>query len=200
MSQQVQQNVASSIIVLLSKTSLPVTGLVFSDVTASFRKEGGVFAAKTLTALNFHDRGSGVYEIDFTTAELNTVGSLTVVVQGLLIDQSTTVAEVVAAGSIVPGTEVAIQTCVLTGHVTNLSGVPQANVAVSAEVLGMPSIEQSQAAIINEVVATKTDANGQFFLELARLADVEIFIPAVNYRRRLVVPNTASANLFFGIP
>ena len=199
MSQQLTQNVAAAVVVLLSKTGAAVEGLIFSDVTCQFRKEGAAgFTAKVLTALNFTEIGEGVYTIGFTTAELDTVGSFTVVVQGADIDQSTTVAQVVAPSVVT--TPITIQTCTLTGHVVDAKGQPMPDVAVSAHVLGQPSIEQHAAAVTEEHISSRTDSNGQFFITLIRLADVEVMIPAVNYRRRVVVPNQASANLFTEVP
>lgn len=199
MSQQLTQNVAAPIVVLLSKDGAPVEALAFGDVTCKFLKAGAVsFTAKVLTALNFTEVGDGVYTISFTGAELDTLGSFTVVVQGADIDQSTTMAQVVAATVVT--TPISIQTCVVTGHVVGPTGEPVQDVAVSAYMLGKPSIEQHVAAVTEDMVSAKTDANGQFFITLIRLADVEVVIPAVNYRRRLVVPNQASVNLFTGVP
>jgi hypothetical protein len=198
MSQQLAQSVAGNVVVLLSKTSAPVTGIAYTAVTCQFRKEGGSFASKSLTNLNFTELGNGVYTIGFTTAELNTLGSFVVVVQGASIDQSTTVAQIVAVP--VSSTAPTVQTCTLTGSVTDLSGNPQPGIAVTAVPLGKPSIEQYSVALTDTGVSVTTDANGVFFITLARLADVEIFIPAVNYRRLITVPNTSSANLFTEIP
>jgi len=198
MSQEFTQSVAANVIVLLSKNSVAVTGLLYTDVTTQFSKNGGAFASKTLSSGNFTEVGLGVYTIGFTTTELNTLGSFVVIVTGATIDQSTTVASVVAAAQ--ASTAVSLEMCVITGHVTDMQGTPKQGIAVSAQVLGMPSIEQNQVALTDDLVSVLTDANGAFFLPLARLVDVEITIPATNYRRRLVVPNAASADLFNGIP
>lgn len=199
MSQQATQSVAANLVVLLSKASVGVTGLVYTDVTAQYRKEGqSSFTAKVLTSLNFTEIGSGVYTIGFTSSELNTLGSFTVIVQGASIDQSTTIAQVIPATQ--ASTAVVLDTCTLTGHINDMQGNPQVGIAVSAQIVGMPSIEQSLVALTDDLVSVLTDANGEFFLPLVRLADVEIFIPATNYKRRLTVPNAASADLFTGIP
>jgi hypothetical protein len=192
--QQLTHNVSDSVLVVLSLDDVAVTGLTFADVTAQFRKDTGSFAAKALTALNFIEQGNGVYEIIFTAAELNTVGTFTVVVTGVDIDQSTTIAQVVPADEV--SSSVSLQTCVVTGHVTLPTGAPFVGAAVSARIIGMPSIEQSQAVVTDDLVTAQTNENGEFFLTLIRLADVEVFIPVANYRKRLVVPNAASAELF----
>jgi len=195
MSQQVTVSVASDVIVIFTTGgSTPVTGQTFSDVTCTFRKNGGSFVAKTLDGTNFAEVGNGTYEITFTAVELDTVGDFTVVCTGAAIDQSTTIIQIVAATQAT--TPVSLQTCIINGHVNNLNGTPVPNVSVTALVLGQPSIEQSQAVMTENEVAAQTNANGEFFLTLVRLADVEVFIPETNFRRRFVVPNQVSANLF----
>jgi len=139
------------------------------------------------------DVGEGAYTILFFASELNTLGAFGFVITGTTIDQYSQTATVVAAS--VVAVPVTAQLCTLTGHLVDLKGAPLANSGISARVLGLPSVEQSQFLVGDDLVSTKTDANGEFFLSLVRLADVEIFIPAVNYRRRLVVPNQATAEL-----
>jgi len=192
--QQVTQNIADDIIVLLTNGSVAVTGLTFSDVTAQFRKEGGAFQSKTLTALNFTEVGNGFYEIDFTASELNTLGQFLVVVDGVAIDQSNTMVEVV--GSSQPTTSTSLSTCVVYGHLFDAGGDPLVGAAVSARPVGLPAIEQSAAAISDDLVTAVTDSNGEFFLTLIRLADMEVFIPAVGLRKRIVVPNASTARLY----
>lgn len=199
MSQQVTQNVIANIVVILTKDNVPVTGIVYSAVTVKYRKEGGSsFTTKSIGATDFAEIGSGVYTIKFTAAELNTVGSFVITVTSASIDQSVTICQVIPTTQ--TSVSISLETCVVFGYIADLSGNPLEGVAVSARVLGMPSIEQNIAAVTDDLVSVKTDANGEFFLPLVRLADVEIFIPAVNYRRTLVVPNADSANLFTGIP
>lgn len=175
--------------------SAAVTGLTDADVTCLYRKEGaGTFTSKTLDGSNFVEIGNGVYTVTFTEAELDTIGPFVIVITGADIDQSTTLIQVFAAEDDL--TNVSLDTCVISGHVFDVAGKPVKNVAVSCKVLGLPSIEQSVAAVTNTLLSAKTAENGEFFIEVVRLADVEFYIPAVNYRRRLVVPNTASINLF----
>jgi len=198
-SQQVTEDIASDLIVILTKNNVGVTGLVDTDLTVAYRKEGDVgFTAKAIAPADLVEQGDGIYTLVFTALELDTPGSLTIKVQGALIDQSVTIVNVLAVGVVGAGT-VSLETCILTGNVNDASGQPVANAAVLAIILGVPSIEQNSAVITDGRVSVKTDANGEFFLTLVRLADVEIFIPEANYRRTLVVPNQPSANLFTGV-
>ena len=148
----------------------------------------------TLTALNFVEVGLGVYTLTLAASDVDTLGTLSIVTTGAGIDQNTAFVEVVAASQAT--TTVSLETCVINGHVYDSTGLPKVGASVNARVVGLPSIEQSQAAVTDDLVTALTNANGEFFLSLVRLADVEITIPEANYRRRLVVPNEASAALF----
>jgi hypothetical protein len=171
-----------------------VTGLVFGDVTAQISKDGGAFSPVTLSGSNFVEVGLGVYTLTLAAGDVNTLGSLAIVITGADIDQYTSFIDVVGAS--IATTSVSLETCVIDGYVHDVTGQPVVGVAVLARVIGSPSVEQSQSAVTDDLVAAKTNSNGQFFLTMVRLADVEVFIPASNYRRRLVVPNSASANLY----
>lgn len=199
MSQQVTQNVSTSIIVLLydATTSAPKTGVVFTDVTCSFSKNAAPFVPKTLTISNFIEIGLGVYNIVFTAADLNTLGTFIVVVNGALIQQSTTVAQVVvSAPSSLP---VSIPTCTITGHIVDLQGFPVFDTVISARVTAFPTTMNFGLFGVgfgDSIVSSKTDSNGAFSLALAQNVEVDVTIPAINYRRTLVVPGSASAELF----
>ncbi len=194
MSQQVTQNIAGTIQVLLTDSNVPVTGLVAADVTANLRKAGGSFAAFALTVSNFTEVGFGTYEIDLAAGDTDTLGTATVVVDGVDIDQSTTFVTVVAVASASASTS--LEQCNVTGYVYDPSGNPLVGAGVNARIVGLPSIEQSVAAVANDLVSVSTDSNGYFILPLIKLADVEITIPAANYRRKIVVPNQTSVSLF----
>ena len=302
MSQVLIQNQDADIVLVLTNAGLPVEGLTIADITVEFRKEGGLFTAKSLadtagtitsgnaetyalvngqtllvavdgggaqtalfetadfadianataaeiatvintdvtgvtaaggtgsvvitsdttgatssvqvtggtanTALGFAttvqsgrtiftEVGDGVYTVEFIgTTELDTVGSFTVKVTGATIDQFVSISTILAAGT--TGTVKTVSTCVLTGHVFDANGNPIPGTSVSARVLNRPALE-NDVVYGDNLSSVTTDVNGEFFLELARLLEVEIFIPVANYRRQLTVPNQATANLFTGV-
>ena len=200
--QLVQSQIGNIDLFFTSSGGFPVTGLIFSDLTCQFRKEGALsFSVKTLTALNFTEIGLGAYTIQFTASELNTLGSFITVVTGASIVQNSIISEVVTPASITPA--VSIQTCVLTGYLLDLAGHPIQGAAVVARIVGNPTLLNNGGVGIgvgDNVLSTKSDNNGAFFLELARNVVVDIFISAIQYRRTLTVPNTATADLFAGIP
>jgi len=137
--------------------------------------------------------GAGVYELEFTASELDTLGSFIYKVTGSTIDQYVEVIDVVVASQTV--TSVSLDKCVISGHVFGVGGDPMIGASVSAKVLGVPSIIGG-LGIADSRATTVTGSNGEFFLELARQAYVEITIPKMNYKRQLTVPNSPSAVLF----
>lgn len=196
MGQRLVIDVAADIVVICTLDNVGITGLVFGDITAEYAKAGAIsFTAFVLDGSNWTEIDDGVYRITFTASELDTLGDFTVkVTAGALIDQFVTVAAVVAAAA--TPTTVSLDTCVISGHIFDATGEAIVGAAVSARVLGMPSIEQSVAALSSDLVTATTTEDGEFFITLVRMATVEIVIPVANYRRTITVPNTPSALLF----
>lgn len=85
-------------------------------------------------------------------------------------------------------------TCLISDYVFDLDGTPIIGAAVNGRLTGRNI--QGRVGITDTPVAAVTNENGQFFLSLARLAEVEVAIPRMNYSRRLTVPNQATARLF----
>ena len=177
--------------------------LIVSDTTgetSTIQVTGGTantalgFSTALQTGSTFwKEIGSGVYTIEFTATELDTPGIFVYKVTGATIEQFVGTATIQVAGN--TQTLVALNTCIITGHVFDLSGNPVQGAAVSARVLGFPTIDSS-AALTDRLVSVTTDANGEFFLPLARLVQVTIQIPSANYTRQLTVPNQATVNLY----
>jgi hypothetical protein len=82
--QIVKQSVARSIPVLLIQTSdgqTPKTGATEGQMTLSYRKEGATsWSSKTATG-NWTEVGKGVYLIDWSTSDLNTIGRFDIVAE-----------------------------------------------------------------------------------------------------------------------
>ena len=189
---EVTVSVAATLPILLTSSNVAVTGLADTDVTCQIRKEGGAFGAKALTGANWTEIGLGWYEIDFTAADLDTLGTFLAVVDGATVDQGQIVAQVVAATQ--AAVSVAVETCILTDYVFNLNGTPMVGAAVQARLLA--PTQQLGAGLASDWTSTTTDANGQFWLTVARLAVVEVVIERANWRRVITIPNASSAALF----
>lgn len=167
-------------------SSVQVTGGTANSVLGF---DTNVHSGRTI----FKEIGSGVYTIEFLSTELDTVGSFTYKVTGSTINQFVGIANVVEADQV--STVQSLNTCIVSGHILDVRGEPVIGASVSARVLGFPTII-SGIGVSDDTVSARTDKNGEFFLELVRLAEVDVRIPEINYRRQLTVPNKASATLF----
>ncbi len=186
--------VATNLVALLtlSATGLPATGLVAADLTCAIRKEGGAFAAKSLTG-QVTELGNGFYQIAFSAANLDTLGELLFVINGATVSQFAGEVSVVAA-TVTP-TAAQLLTCIVSDWVFDLAGAPVAGASVIARVVGTPTI-QGHVAVTSETTSVVTDAYGQFFLTLPRLAVCDVSIPLVGYQARITVANASTASLF----
>jgi len=108
-------------------------------------------------------------------------------------DNFTLALEVTSAGGSVIGPSA--QTCALEDHVIDAQGAPMQNVTVSARILSPPYVV-SGAGVSTDVVTTTTDSNGFFSLPVLRGATADVIIPEITYRRTIVVPSAATAELF----
>lgn len=200
MGQVVVQGVAAPLTLAIMNTDgSPALSLVAASVTCQFRRaDDSVFLSKSLDGSNFAELGNGFYQITFSASDLATVGVFLFVVNGAGLRQSSNEAQVVSTDSLIPTNPTTLPTCRLTGALAALGGSGVAGAAVSARVLGMPTIE-GVVGVTDDLQTATTDDNGVFFLDLVQLSVVEIFIPRINYRRQLTVPALTSANLFSSI-
>lgn len=195
------QNTTGSLTIFLtlSTTGAPATGLTFADVSVDLKKEGeGSFTAKSLDALNFVEIGGGVYQINFTTADTDTLGTMYVRTTGATINTSLNSAFIAASAPVNPTTPLTIETTNLFGYITDPQGNPVVGASVSARVLATPTIgiAGSEGYVQStSLVTAKTDNSGFFTITLVTGSQVDIFIGAANYRRTLQVPSS-NTNLF----
>lgn len=189
-------------------TGNPRTGITFNQVNVSYKKStGSSFGTKVLTGPDFREIGLGIYEILFSSAELDTLGSFLYVIVGNgslplpEIKQYVGQADVQSASAFTPGT-VALPLNTLTGNLIDLGGQALTGVAVSARVLSAPTIlgtTPNIGGVDTSVISTKTDTGGFFALSILQGAVVDITIPRMNYRRTLTVPANGT-DILFDIP
>lgn len=195
------QNTPSSVVVYLElSTGLPATGLLFSDVTAGLKKEGGSFLPFVLTALNWTDLGGGFYEVAVTAANTDTLGSLYFNFSGATIKPALLACRVAVAVAAppVPPPAFTPPTTTIFGYIYDQVGAPKSGVIVSARIITLPTIIHplSEGILISEgFITATTDSIGFFTLDLLTGTQVEFIIPDANYRRVVAVPAT-TANLF----
>lgn len=207
---EVQQSVATWLpfVAVDTDDGSPRTGIIFSEVDVSYKKsDQSVFNVKSLTAPDFRENGSGVYEILFTGAELDTLGTFLYVVNGNgslalpAIRQFVGQANVESAANYTPGS-ISLSTNILTGNLIDLNGNGLYGESISARVLSAPSVlgaNPNLGGVSSGMVSATTDQSGFFALELLQGAVVDIVIPVINYRRTLTVPGN-STDLLFTIP
>lgn len=196
-----QDNTGSVSFFLEDSDGDPVTGLTDADVTADLKKSGGSFASFALSGGNFTEIGLGFYEIDLAAADTDTLGNLYLRLSGPLFKSTLVSAFVAESVPVNPTTPISIPKTDLFGYVYQSNGEPASNVSVSARVLVQPTLlnpSGEAVAIKTELVTVKTDSDGYFIISLLTGADVDVFIPSVNYRRTLQVP--ASSQNLFSIP
>jgi hypothetical protein len=185
------------------------TGVLYTQVTVSYKKYGDTsFSLKTLTGpADFREIGLGVYEINFSGLELDTLGTFIYVVNsnGALpapaLNQFLQLAEVQSAAAYTPGT-ITLSTNILTGNLVDLAGAALAGEAVSARIISAPTIlgnTPNLGGIGTGQISAITDSGGFFALEVVQNAVVDITIPVINWRRTLTVPANAT-DVLFDIP
>lgn len=201
MGQIVTQNLPAELLAAVTNTDgTPATLLTFASVQVQFRKQGDPsFNNKVLSTANFVEIGQGFYKIVFDAGELNIPGPFAFVVFGAGLQNSVNEAQIRAQASTLPSIPVSMPTCTIVGNINDMSGDPIVGVAISARLIGMPTIEGA-VGLTDDSVTVTTDDSGVFAITMIRLAVVEFFIPRLNYRRQLTVPNAATVNLFTGIP
>jgi hypothetical protein len=189
-------------------TGSPRAGITFNQVDVSYKKYTDVaFNIKVLTPADFREIGLGVYEILFSGAELNVLGSFIYVVNGNgslplpSIRQFVGQAVVQSSSAYTPGS-ISLPTNILTGNLIDLHGNALVGEGVSARVLSSPNIlgtAPNIGGIGTDIVSTQTDNSGFFALEVLQNSVIDVVIPAANYRRTLTVPAN-STDILFEIP
>lgn len=171
-----------------------------ATATASGTGADSLTISESATALvggsdgTFTDIGDGFYRISFEDTDLDVLGAFVVRVTGPQLRPSLESAYITASVVQTPPATINLSVTTITGSIFDATGAPRVGVAVQARTLSSPSIIAGVAVTTN-LITVKTDSVGQFTLSLLAGAQVDISIPAVNYRRTITVPST-SANLF----
>lgn len=138
--------------------------------------------------------GNGFYRVGLNSTDTNTAGTLYLQLRGPQIRPALEAVEIVESVPVTPPTVIVPGTTLITGTVVHANGLPASNVSVSARTLSIPTVTGG-VAVTTESIFERTDDNGQFILKLVTGSQVDIIIPAVNFRRTITVP-ASSANIF----
>jgi len=177
----------------------PALLLAYTDVSVAIQKAGGTYDPMNpaLAAGTWDEVGDGVYTIDLSANDTDTLGNMYVRVSGATV--KTTLSPLfIAEAAPSPTATLPVVNTLLFGYVLDAQGAPLAGASVSARVLATPSVGYSgtegyvQGATL---VTAKTDGSGFFQISLVTGSQVDFFIPSANYRRTLEVP-VDSTNVF----
>ena len=175
------------------------TGLLFSDVTVDIQKSGGSYGAMNpvLSGTTWTEVSGGVYTVELSANDTDTLGNLYVRVAGATI-KTALFPVLVSLAAPSPTATLTIPTTLLFGYVVDAQGAPLPGASVSAKVLATPSVGYSGTEGYvqgSTLVTANTDGSGFFQISLVTGSQVDLFIPSSNYRRTLTVPVT-SQNVF----
>ena len=179
----------------------PALLLVDTDVTVDLDKDGGGYSPMVpgIAAGTWTEIGAGVYTIDLSEPDTDTLGNMYIRVSGGTIKTTLLAAYVsVAAPSPSPSPTLTVANTLLFGYVLDAQGLPLQGASVSAKVLAIPSVGYSVTEGYvqgTSLVTATTDGSGFFQISLVTGSQVDLFIPSANYRRTLEVPVT-STNVF----
>lgn len=195
MSQLVTKSTATKLVAILTDSEgIPVTNVAYSAVTVRYKKSNSsTFTVKTILNADFTNNGEGVYEIQFTSSELDTLGSFVFTVAGSGFVQYTGLVNVVPESSDVSPAISTIPLCTLYGYIANPDGTPAENVTVILRVINMP-YQYNSILYTNKSISTKTDGNGFWSIDTVRMAFVSITISSSGMSRTLTIPNQSSAD------
>lgn len=182
---------------LLDGGGSPFTGLFYNSVSVSIRKEGGVFAAKTLTENDWVELGAGYYAIKWSADDMDTLGSFRYRITGEgLVEHSE---EFVIAPQPL-SFAVSADTCVVTGGVAQIMGGPVRQEVLVFRPLTVPTYVGGTSLLSAGAVRSVTDAFGNFSVALLRGAKVLVEVERAGIKYKIDVPDAATANLIDLLP
>jgi len=190
------QGYATERVVYLTLAGSPVTGLIETDLTLRFRKNGGSFQEKTLTQDNFTELETGFYAINFESSEMNALGQFVFRITGGPIEPYVQTFDIVPVylGAITPP-----NICVVSGNIIDLGGDPVWNSPVAFKIVDLPKVVDP-SLVAGDFVKTITDVSGTFYVSLIRGATVVAEIPKTALRVQFTVPDQETANIVDLIP
>lgn len=175
----------------------PVTGVVFGDVSVSYRRVGDeTLQTKTLTADDWLEVGNGLYVLKWTATDMANTGPFYFEVTGGSFDP------IRAEFDVVPAPLEALaspDTCVITGNISDIGGDPAVDATLYFRLAKRPSASNDvllRAAPIRVV----PNAYGAFTVSLVRGILVTVTVESVGIRHQFEVPDQDQAQLIDLLP
>lgn len=183
--------------VKLALSGVPVTGVVFGDVTVSYRRVGDlVLQTKLLTADDWLEVGNGLYALKWSTSDMASVGPFYYQVTGGTFDPVTAEFDVVPA----PIEALASpETCLITGNIVDLTGLAGFQDEVVFRLAKRPSAVGG-VFLLSDAIRTTPNVYGAFTVALTRGVQVIVSIERAGIRHQITVPDAAQAQLIDILP
>jgi len=193
------QGQASSRTVYLSLLDVPATTVQYTDVTVQYKKAGSqVLATKVLVASDWLNIGNGIYSINFSPTDMDTVGDFTFFLTSSLFDNFL-YDEFTIEPATTPIQAPLPSQCIVSGTIVNQSGLPPRPVKVVARPAAFPA-QSGQNIMSADAVFTYVDAYGNFSLALVRNSVVIVEVERAGIRAQINVPDSPTANLIDLLP
>lgn len=193
------QGQAANRTAFLSLADVPVTGILYTDITVQYLPAGSnILVTKIMTSADWLEIGNGVYRITFDPSETAIVGDFTFFIMSVLFDNFL-YDEFTIEPSVTPITSPLPAQCVVSGTIVNQSALPPSLLKIVARPAAFPA--QSGNTILSaDAVWTYADAYGNFSLALIRNSIVIIEVDRCGIRAQITVPDVPSANLIDLLP
>jgi hypothetical protein len=176
---------------------VPVTGVLYNQVTVKYRKLG-IYAltTKIVASTDWVEIGNGLYVIKWSSSEMNTVGPFLFQISGAGFDpylEEFDIEPYPVSAIITPGT------CIVTGNIVDLGAHPDQKQTIKFRNVKYPAAH-SGAILSGAFIYTMPDAFGAFSVSLIRGSTVVIEIEGAGLKQQFVVPDQDSANILDLLP
>lgn len=175
----------------------PIAGITYDQVLVKYQKMGGEFVEKTMNGTNWIERGEGFYSIVWSPEDLDTIGSFIFTVAfpyqtKEYQDRFTVIPEPIQYGVPAP-------TCVVTGNIVDIGGLPMSATDVVFRPPHVPSFA-GPSLVASGIIRTMTDAFGNFSVRLLRNTSVLVEIEKAGIRYLISIPDEPTAQLLDLLP
>ena len=181
----------------LALSGVPVAGVVFGDVSVSYKRAGDTtLQTKLLATEDWVEIGNGLYAVKWSSSEMANVGPFYFQVTGGSFDP------VVSEFDVIPAPIEALsspETCLISGNIVDLGGDVGRQDDVVFRLAKRPSAV-SGSFVLSDVIRTTPNAYGAFTVSIVRGVECIVTIDRVGLRHQIVVPDQAEALLIDILP
>jgi hypothetical protein len=181
--------------------STPVTGLVFGNIVMNYlRPDDTSFQPYTLDAEHWLEVGGGWYHLVLDgQAVLNEIGPVVVQISSFAgpVPAQIPFTSLQFQEDVIPKTIeefVPPGACMLFGNLIGANTLPSGGHDINVRIVNQPFVSGSSVGV-NTRVSTRSDAQGNFSLELPRLAVVLVDVETAGIRKQFTVPDQDSISL-----